>query len=194
MEYEFTQDWFSWNKPTWIGLFTHLTSKKQFLEIGCFEGRATCWLAEEILEDGGTITSIDTFHGGFEHSAETMAGVKERFLKNIGISKNKRPSVDFVVCEGSSVTEMSKMICEGKSYDFVYVDGSHSGPDVLTDAVLAYNLCKVGGLIAFDDYLWGNFHDLIERPKVAVDCFVNMFAKKIRIIHVGYQLWVQKVA
>lgn len=194
MDYEFTQDWFSWNQPTWLELFKQLHGKKQFLEIGCFEGRATCWLAESVLDDGGVITSIDTFYGGFEHSAETMAGVKSRFLKNIKIAKSKRPSVDTVLCEGSSVTEMSKMICEGKSYDFVYVDGSHSGPDVLTDAVLAYNLCRVGGLIAFDDYLWGNFHDLIERPKVAIDCFVNMFAKKVRIINVGHQLWVQKVA
>lgn len=194
MEYEFTQDWFSWNQPTWLELFKQLDSKKSFLEIGCFEGRATCWLAENVLEDGGSITSIDTFNGGFEHSAETMAGVKARFLNNVEVTKSKRPSVNVTLCEGLSVAEMAKMITAGQSYDFVYVDGSHSGPDVLSDAILAYNLCRIGGLIAFDDYLWGNFHDLIERPKVAVDCFINLFSKKVRMVHIGYQVWVQKIS
>jgi hypothetical protein len=52
---------------------------------------------------------------------------------------------------------MSKHILRNPSlnaYDFIYVDGSHQTIDVLEDAVAAFQLAKVGAIIAFDDYIW----------------------------------------
>ena len=194
MAYEFTQDWFSWNEPTWEAMFKELTPRKKFLEIGCFEGRSTVWLIENALEDGGSILSVDTFEGGFEHSPDTMKGVKKRFEDNATKALAKNPKVYADLMVRQSQEAMATLMHQSMQYDFIYIDGSHSGPDVLSDAIMAYHLCRVGGMIAFDDYLWGHQWDLIERPKFAIDCFVNLFAKKVKPICVGSQFWVQKIA
>ena len=38
-----------------------------------------------------------------------------------------------------------------ETFDFIYVDGSHSTVDVMADAVSAFQLAKSGAVIAFDD-------------------------------------------
>ncbi|MEE3718352.1 hypothetical protein V2H45_16550 [Tumidithrix elongata RA019] len=64
--YQFTQDWFSWNIPTWEVYFSKFRNMPHlnFLEVGCWEGRATCWLLENVLTaPTHAITCIDTFAG-----------------------------------------------------------------------------------------------------------------------------------
>lgn len=77
-------------------------------------------------------------------------------------------------------------------YGFIYIDGSHIARDVLTDACMAWPLLKPKGIMVFDDYLWGEPRDILHRPKPAIDAFVNLFAEDLNIVHVGYQLIVQK--
>ena len=78
-------------------------------------------------------------------------------------------------------------------FDFIYIDGSHIAKDVLTDACMAWPLLKPKGLMVFDDYLWTpNARDILHRPKLAIDAFVNIFAEEVEIVHVGYQLVVRK--
>lgn len=82
---------------------------------------------------------------------------------------------------------------DGKDlYGFIYIDGSHIARDVLTDACMAWPLLKSKGLMVFDDYLWGEPRDILHRPKPAIDAFTNLFAEELNIIHVGYQLVIQK--
>jgi len=77
-------------------------------------------------------------------------------------------------------------------FDFIYIDGSHTAPDVLADACMAWPLLKPTGLMVFDDYMWGNPRDALHRPKIAIDAFTNIFGETAEIIHVGYQLVVRK--
>jgi hypothetical protein len=66
--------------------------------------------------------------------------------------------------------------------------------DVLTDACMAWPLLKPKGFMVFDDYLWKpQGFTLLQRPKFAVDTFVNMFEDEVTITHSGYQLIVRKV-
>ena len=65
---KFTQDWFSHNIPNFQHCMGMLPDNKKFLEIGCFEGRATCWMLQNGLADDGIITCIDTFSGSEEHA------------------------------------------------------------------------------------------------------------------------------
>jgi hypothetical protein len=46
--------------------------------------------------------------------------------------------------------------------------------------------------MVFDDYTWGAARDVLHRPKIAVDAFVNIFAEELQLLHVGYQLAVRK--
>jgi len=48
--------------------------------------------------------------------------------------------------------------------------------------------------MVFDDYMWKpQGFTLLQRPKVAIDAFVNMFDDELNIAHSGYQLIVRKV-
>jgi predicted O-methyltransferase YrrM len=87
-----------------------------------------------------------------------------------------------------------------ESFDLIYIDGSHEATDVLTDAILAFPLLRIGGTLIFDDYIWSD--QIPERrepsrmPKPAIDAFVNVFHRKLEI-HQSLPLWqlyVQKVA
>ena len=47
----YTRDWFGNNVPVWTRLLAPLAGRPgaRALEIGCFEGRATCWLLGNVL-------------------------------------------------------------------------------------------------------------------------------------------------
>jgi len=65
------------------------------------------------------------------------------------------------------------------------------------DAVLSFQLLRVGGVIAFDDYLWSedlpNGKDPLRCPKLAIDSFVNVFTRKVDIVSAPLnQLYVVK--
>jgi predicted O-methyltransferase YrrM len=193
-EYQFTKDWFGWAPPVWEQLIPMLpgeAGKRNFLEIGSFEGRSTVWAMENMMQKGDYIYCIDTWEGGEEHGAEDMQAVFERFKANTAIAKDKTKVVRGYAMD-TSTTELASKIQDGFQYDFIYIDGSHIAKDVLTDACMAWPLLKPKGIMVFDDYVWGDPRDILHRPKAAIDAFTNIFAEEVEVIHVGYQLVVRK--
>ena len=62
----FTRDWFGPNVELWRRAFAKLVGLPDlaFLEIGAFEGRATCWLLANVLTGtNARIHCIDPFAG-----------------------------------------------------------------------------------------------------------------------------------
>jgi hypothetical protein len=58
---------------------------------------------------------------------------------------------------------------------------------------MAWPLLKKSGFMVFDDYLWKPpGFKLLDRPKLAIDSFVNIFEDELVVTHVGYQLIVRK--
>jgi predicted O-methyltransferase YrrM len=193
-EYQFTKDWFGWAPPVWEQLIPMLSGeagKRNFLEIGSFEGRSTVWTMENMMQKGDYIYCIDTWEGGEEHGAEDMQAVFMRFKENTAIAKNKTKVVRGYAMD-TSTTELASKIQDGLQYDFIYIDGSHIAKDVLTDACMAWQVLKPKGIMVFDDYVWGDPRDILHRPKAAIDAFTNIFAEEVEVIHVGYQLVVRK--
>lgn len=190
---KFSQDWFSHNEPTFKFIMDTLTEKQEFLEIGCYEGRATCWMVQNGLDPDGLMTVIDTFAGGEEHGAMglDLTSLRERFEENI--NEAKAPDQIIEILQSTSSKGLAKIIALGvQKYDFIYVDGSHQAPDVMTDACMAFELLKPGGIMLFDDYLWNHVPGLLHRPKLAVDNFVTLFAERCELLIIGYQLAVRK--
>jgi len=188
-EYKFTKDWFSWAPPVWEHLIPMLPERKKFLEIGAFEGRATTWIVENMMEDGGEIVCIDTWEGGEEHVNGEMTGAEDRFDYNHKKLHKKFPSRYVQKHTGKSHFALT---CVSGNFDFIYIDGSHIAKDVLTDACMAWPLLKKDGIMVFDDYLWGDMSRPNHVPKPAIDAFVNIFIEELKIVHVGYQYIVRK--
>jgi glycosyltransferase involved in cell wall biosynthesis len=193
-QYKFTQDWFSINIPIWekfIAKFANL-SNLNFLEIGSWEGRATCWLLDRILTDKSSrITCIDTFAGAIEHQTlgeKFLNSVELRFDYNINQSGSKDKVKKIVGFSQEILRELPL-----NSYDFIYIDGSHIAPEVLEDTVLAWRLLKEKGMLVFDDYQWNMYRDKPTfHPRLAIDSFLTVFQDHINIIHIGYQVIIEK--
>lgn len=168
-----------------------LTGKPRlrFLEIGCFEGRATLWQLENVLTDPTSrIDVIDTFEGSPEFEVMGIDGATlGRFTANVA------PYADKVTIMQGMSGAVLRTLPALETYDFIYVDGSHAAPDVLTDAVLGWPLLKKRGVMAFDDYLWvlrGSEH---ERPGIGIDAFRSAFGAQMALIFEEFQVAVAKL-
>jgi predicted O-methyltransferase YrrM len=188
----FTCDWFSQN----IGPLTEVLAKFKgkpdihALEIGCFEGRGTLWLLENILTDPtSTITCIDTFEGSQEHKHFDMVidlNTMIRFKSNTEAYKDR-----IQLLSGASWLNLKNLKCWR---DIVYVDGSHMAPDVLSDMVLSWPLLKKGGVMFMDDYEWpGTDQIQRHRPKMAIDAFMEVYREQLKALHKGYSVAVEKL-
>jgi predicted O-methyltransferase YrrM len=200
--YEFTTDWFSRFASIWTQLLTRFPPAR-ILEIGSYEGRASCFLIERCaVERDIELHCVDSWAGGIEHDADAMPQVEQRFDRNIAAARAAAPRrVDFHKHKALSSDALVKLLAEGRqgTFDLIYVDGSHQAPDVLSDAVLAFMLLRVGGLLIFDDYLWSmggpGTQDFYKSPKPAIDAFININQRKLNVIGAPlYQLYTQKVS
>jgi predicted O-methyltransferase YrrM len=198
VQYKFSVDWFSWHTQDWSRYLDKFKGQTnlQFLEIGSFEGRSTVWLLENILTDKTSkIVCIDTFEGSVEHHQNQEW-------------KNLLPTLYDTFCHNISAFSEQVDIRRGKSqeilrglnnaYDFIYIDGDHSAAAVLEDAILSFRLLKSGGILIFDDYVWGvdprepNRLNL-EIPRNAIDVFLTIYSNKIRILSVNDQVIIEKL-
>ena len=182
----FTEDWFSHNVPNFETCMSALPSGKLFLEIGAFEGRATCWLLENGLSDKGSIVCVDPFSGSLEHGGIDMQAVEARFWSNTAQSRKNTQVVSLM--KKTSYEALAEMVGYKYAFDFIYVDGVHSAEGALTDACMAWGLLKQGGVMLFDDYLYPH-----EPTKVGVDSFLLAFEGHYDIIVSNYQLAVKKL-
>ncbi|HIK57419.1 MAG TPA: class I SAM-dependent methyltransferase [Synechococcales cyanobacterium M55_K2018_004] len=190
--YQFTQDWFGRNIPLWKQHLQPLKDQEQLnaLEIGSWEGRSACWLLENILtHPTARLTCVDSFEGNEEYREMLEPG----FLESV------ESRFDFNIARAGAAEKVTKLVGKSaevlrtlplRNFDLIYIDGSHVACDVLSDAVLSWELLKVGGLLIFDDYDFG----LREYgTRYAIDAFLNSFAKKLEGVHKSHQVIVRKV-
>ncbi len=192
--YRFQNDWFSSTIEEWTETLAEYrsTPNLSFLEIGSFEGRSAVWLLENILTNPTSVlTCIDTWQGSFEHHSTGLDfnKIEQNFDHNIQVS-GQASQVKKI--KGLSAIELKRL--QIYSYDFVYIDASHKASNVLEDAVLSWQLLKVGGVIIFDDYVWEPQYAKIDSPQIAIDAFVTCYADKLKVLRKGMQMTIQKVS
>lgn len=217
--HQFTHDWFSNSIPAWE-ILIDTSQPKKILEIGSYEGMSACYLIEKCSQYAPiSMYCVDTWAGGIEHQElPELQTIEQTFHKNIdhSIKKAANPVV-FYKRKGASIVELSKLVAEGHTdFDFIYIDGSHMAADVIADAVLAFKLLKVGGIIIFDDYMWKLKEEMtddqrrelfysVDHPRLAIDGFVGIYKNKMEIIrfhndqnpeqfYETYQFYMKKIA
>lgn len=193
MDYEFTNDWFKRTAGFYWGSLLESEKPRTVLEIGSFEGASACFLIEHAKHPMLEIHCIDSWEGGIEHKTNNvnMTQTEERFYRNTKLAKEKSAAeINLVIHKGLSSVKLPELLGNGKKsfFDFIYIDGSHQAADVLFDAVLSFQLVKVGGLLVFDDYLWkprgpGGWDPLMS-PKIAIDAFANIYSRKVQVLNV----------
>lgn len=150
------KDWTTPHLPSWRSWYGPFTGKPNArgLEIGCAAGLTSEWLCRNILTgEGAGLDCVDAWR----NNALDEAAFDER-IRRLPIEKIKEQSID----------ALPRLRVEGRRYDFVYVDGSHHGENVLFDLVLGWSMLTPGGVIVADDYHWTNRRCRIP-VRVAVD-------------------------
>jgi len=186
--FSFSQDWFSNHIPSWERIVSRIRPLR-LIEIGCYEGRATSYMIQRCSKFGPlSVCCIDTWSGSVDLSPTQMSGVEDRFDSNVALALNKVTTpVDFRKLKQPSSSALIQLLSTGeKRYDLIYIDGSHTAPDVLLDSVLAFRLLRIGGVMILDDYLWTmepqRKVDLLNTPKLAIDAFTSIYMRKLRIL------------
>jgi predicted O-methyltransferase YrrM len=186
---DFTSDWTSHNFPNWCRVFEPGRQKvKRILEIGSWEGRSAIFFLE--FFPNASITCVDTFHDSSEYLGNpNLPLIEERFDVNMSAYGAR---VTKIVAE--SIVALHTLIKADELFDLIYVDGSHNRDDVLIDSLLSWRLSRSGTIIVWDDYEGGALQPHETRLKIAINLFLSLYPKQIRIVHRGYQIIAERLA
>lgn len=202
--FTFSQDWFhKYIIQDWTELTLPLRSQQlRILEIGAFEGASTTWILDNLMDHtDSSLTVIDTFEGGMEHrspSSSVLAtknyalnSLESRFKANIALCPN---ASKLHLLKSTSYDALLKLSQTRITFDFIYIDGSHTAIDVLTDAVLSWRLLRVGGRLVFDDWMWRGFLEECYNPRVAIKAFLRCVEPEVEFTETEYQMWITRIA
>jgi predicted O-methyltransferase YrrM len=191
---EFSCDWTSQHVPTWNKVLGPWRSRRtHILEIGCWEGRSTLYFLKYLRRS--SITCIDTFRGNLsllplpEHRewALQLPYVEGRFDRNVVEFGSRVEKI-----KDHSLSALDRLITEKRIYDVIYVDASHRRDDVMADSIRAWRLLRAGGILIWDDYGWRPKYPSSERPKDAIDAFLDEHSASHVLLEKGYQVIVRR--
>ena len=80
-----------------------------------------------------------------------------------------------------------------RDYDFIYVDGSHNGEDVIVDAIESFKILKTNGIMIFDDAMVKFDTNKKYQAYVGVIFFLKMFKKQIKILYLKNIILIKKI-
>jgi predicted O-methyltransferase YrrM len=181
-------NWFVGQQYNFENHLTQLAGQPnlKFLQIGAYTGDASVWLLDNILTDpSSTLTDIDTWEGSDEreHKLISFSGVQDYYNQRTEKYNNL-----LSICSKSEYALPNLR----DSYDFIYIDGDHTAKVVAEDAEACWSILKPNGILAFDDYRWGEDLPPHTTPKPAIDDFLAKYTGEYKLLSKDYQVWLQK--
>lgn len=151
--------WMSERELLWLAY--HAADFEKIVEFGCFHGRSTRALGDNV-KDGGTVWGVDPWNGNYPDETGRVLDSVDTY-----VYPYFRRNLDDLIRVGRVVP------VRGFSYSFslpflvdmVFLDGDHRYDTVLRDLNKARELVRHGGLICGHDY----GHDMWPGVKKAVD-------------------------
>lgn len=183
---KFTTDWFTNNISNFELCTKTAPDNQMYLEIGCFEGRSSCWLLQNALSETGQLICVDPYAPESHLWKLFNTNPLANFQENIAEAKGVGQTVNLM--QQPSYMGLAHLIREECEFDFIYVDGDHRPHMALSDGCMAWGLLKQGGTMLFDDYLYP------EKPtKDGIDAFLKGYEGMYEIIVNNYQLGIKKL-
>jgi predicted O-methyltransferase YrrM len=185
--YKYSQTWFLGSEiKNELLKFLDKSKENHILEIGCFEGLSSVFFADNLLDhNNSTLTCIDPFLN-IENNDH------EHFLRN-----NEENNFDYnlSVCKNSEKISVNKISSDSffennnKTYNFIYIDGSHKYDFITRDMENSFKLLEKNGIMWMDDYGGGDGIQI----KHTMDTFLQKYKDEYEIIHKNYQLAIRKL-
>jgi predicted O-methyltransferase YrrM len=184
-DYTYTQNWFYTSELYYaLNRLVPNNTPIQILEIGSLEGSSATFFSDNVMDHpDATLTCCDPFDGKNPTTPQDESETKKLFLENTAKSKN-----------GSKIT-LKQMFSQDfykindKTFDFIYIDGSHLVPDIQHDFVECLKIINKGGIIWMDDYLWGDGTTIRD----AINKLYEDHKDQVKIIHKRYQIGFCKI-
>lgn len=194
----YSEHYFGGSTDYWsIALAEFVGRPVQALEVGAYEGKSTAWLLQHILtHPQASITVVDTWLGSDEHDPLQSSCLLETFLHN---TQAYRGRGKVQALQGDSKVVLRRLPVE-HTYHIIYIDGEHTARGVFNDAMLAFPLLHVGGILIFDDFLWdappvlqgGRRSTHWDSPLAGVVAFANLHGACLRVELLYYQVVFRK--
>jgi hypothetical protein len=188
----FSHDWFSSRAWAWHEPLAPLVDQgAAVLEVGAFEGRSTLFFLEVMRNSH--VTVIDNF--SLKKGWTSTQGItlqmdsEEAFHRNVAGYGSRVRALAM-----SSWAGLARLLDERAQFDVIFIDASHTMPDVMTDTLIAWRLLKPGGLFVWDDFLL-DIWDWDKGPVgPGIAAFLRTFPQVWEVVHVGWQVFVRKRA
>jgi len=182
----FSQKWFLNN----FEIFTFFLPKDKslkfdYLEVGCYEGLSSFYVLSEYKFVNAFFLDIwDMPNPNSKTLSHNFGLIEKAFDQNLS-------GFDFKKMKNDSVVSMRKLLKENVNFDFIYIDGSHNGEDILSDAIEAFKILKVNGLMFFDDFLQHDDNRILQ-SYLGIDKFLSLYSDYLKIEYFQNNLVVRK--
>jgi predicted O-methyltransferase YrrM len=161
----------------------------RYLQVGAYTGDATEWMVKNALGDGSVLIDVDTWEGSDEpvHKNMDWSDVYETYKQ-----KNQKALASGKVLPRQTTSDFF-FATNKEEFDFIYIDGDHTAFGVVRDITNAYQVLKVGGVLALDDYTWSLGQGPLFDPKPAIDWFSNLLGDRMETLVINGQAWYRKL-
>jgi predicted O-methyltransferase YrrM len=167
-------------------------SKVEILELGVFEGSSSVFFLDNFMNNPDSkLYLVDTWAGSVEYKKTDWDNIYSRFKLNILNAPN---SEKVLIFRKNTFEMLLEFLKQGKQFDIIFIDANHDGRAVMMDTMLAWRVLKLNGFIIFDDYIWEKTEYDYERPKMAIDAFLNLYQANIKILYKKSQVMIKKTS
>ena len=175
-EYNFTVFWFM-NNIEIFNYFLPTDSNKSFtyLEIGSYEGMSIFYILERYKNV--KVTAIDLWNDS-----------------NIEISFNKNTNKysNLIKIKSDSIIALRELNKNKEKFNYIYVDGFHDGAHVIVDAIEAFKLLDINGIMILDDFMQVD-KNIAYQSYEGILYFLRLFRKEIKILYFQNILVLKKI-
>jgi predicted O-methyltransferase YrrM len=179
--------WKHWDKY----LSKFVGKKINCLDIGSYTGVSTCWMLDNLCSNPySRVFSVDTWEGSAEYTDYTD-DIERRFDEAVKKTGKKDQHVKMKMKSSKALLKLKQF--GFIIFDFIFIDASHEAKDVITDAILSWDILNEEGILIFDDYKWDKLKGEEYRPKLAIDSFVAAFKPQLKTLFYQYQYIVEKI-
>ena len=175
-KYNFNVFWFMNNLEIFNYFFPRDFNKSfTYLEIGSYEGMSLLYLLEKYKNV--KITAIDLWNDS-----------------NIEISFNKNTNKysNLIKIKSDSIIALRELNKNKEKFNYIYVDGFHDGAHVIVDAIEAFKLLDINGVMILDDFMQVD-KNIAYQSYEGIFHFLRLFRKEIKILYFQNILVLKKI-
>lgn len=177
---DLTRDMLRGKAARWLTLLEPWRDKPcDVLEVGSYEGRSAIVFLEYLFHC--RLTAIDIFMD---------PAVEARFDRNMADYGTRVTKI-----KARAIPTMERMVLnEDTFFDVIYLDTGKRRVISHANSVLAWPLLRIGGIMIWDDFQWGQDKVETYQPGLGIRLFAEAFSHCMEVLYEGNQLIAKKIS